>query len=310
MGLYKEAWAKHLRGPFFSTRTFLRHAIDFSEYIYYNKVHVPNGSVTTTIYKNLKNLPAQVEQVTDEDLEFNLNNFKMAPVTIEFNDAAQLSYNKRESVIGRNKELLYQTAAMDIAASWVAGVDKPYKKEGTVKSWVKAVAKQFAKELVPAVDRYIMLSADSYYDLLDSFTDQEQFAFSQTANAAEGILGKYYGFTIVDEHLLPEGTEMLAWQKQCVGTAFGKVLMHGEADSASYYGGIFSGEMNAGGVGIRTDKKGLFCVNKSGEKAKFPEEVKTFKNAKGKTGKEEKTSTETDTTQGDGSTPSPGAGGL
>lgn len=274
MPLNKEIWVDHIIGNLYGPTSAISRSVDHSEYINNKTVHVPNAGAPAKIGKNVKSLPLSVSSREDIDLIYKINDYKIYPMLVTNLEAVELSYDKRQSILAENKAKLYEETALDIVASWVACVKKPVAKASkTIKEMIKGAAKQFATDKVPSQGRTLMLTPDNYYKLLDELTEQEQFAFSASADAAHGVLGKYYGFEILEEYLLPNGVEMLAWHPLSMSRALGDVHIYANEQDATYYGDILSGDVRAGGHVIRQDCKGVYVVDADGVQDAAPAET-------------------------------------
>ncbi len=266
MAILVEMWAETLVGNLFSSDSILSKAVDYSQFITGHKVHVPNAGTPPAIKKNPDTFPIDAEERKDTDIEFDLDTYAITPIRVGRTEALEVSYNKRESVCSEARLALKQEVATDTIKKWCKGASKIQKKDptDTVKKWLIAAAKQFDTDNVLAEERYIMLTPEHYYTLLDSMTDNEALAFSQSADVARGIIGKLLGFSFVKDFLLPEGVDMLAWQLNCVGVAKDKPELFEDEGSATMYGDVISGQERAGGAATRSDKKGLYLVNDTG----------------------------------------------
>lgn len=274
MALNKEVWIEHIVGNLYGATSSISRSVNHSEYIDNKVVHVPNAGAPAKIGKNVKELPLTVSSREDIDLTYKINDYKIYPTLVTNLEQTELSYDKRESVLRENRAKLYEETALDIIASWVACVKKPIAKVSlSVKEMIKGAAKQFAVDKVPSEGRCVMLTPDNYYKLLDELTEQEQFAFSASADASRGVLGKYYGFEILDEYLLPKDVEMLAWSPLSVSRALGDVHIYANEQDATYYGDVLSGDLRAGGHAIRQDCKGIYVVDADGLKDDAPLET-------------------------------------
>ena len=141
---------------------------------------------------------------------------------------------------------------------------------------------QFNKDDVPAENRFLLVDSVMYADLLDDLTDKELSAFLSCADASRGVLGKLYGFEIMqrsqvlrttanggallkweEEAVATELAAGLAWQQDCVSRALGEVKMFDDTGSPTYYGDIYSFLVRAGGSPRRYDGKGIAVIIES-----------------------------------------------
>ena len=266
MPILVELWADTLVGNLFSSDSILSKANDYSEFINGHKVHVPNAGTPATISKNPSSFPVSVGERQDADVDFELDTFVIQPIRVGRTEELETSYSKRESVCAEARLALKESVAQDTIKKWCKATTKIHKKEAgeAIKKWFIAAAEQFATDKVLSTERYVMLTPANYYALLDSMTDNEALAFSQSGNVAEGVLGKLLGFSVVQDYFLPSGVDMLAWQKNCVGVAKDEPELFVDEGSATMYGDVISGQERAGGTVIRKDAKGVYLVNATG----------------------------------------------
>lgn len=267
MAILVEMWAETLVGNLFSSDSVLSKAVDYSQFINGHRVHVPSAGTPPAIKKNPDTFPVEVGERKDTDIAFDLDTYVIVPIRVGRTEALEVSYDKRESVCSEARLALKQDVAIDTVKKWCKGAVNIQKKESedTVKKWLVAAAKKFDTDKVLAEERYVMVTPEHYYTLLDSMTDNEALAFSQSADVAKGILGKLLGFSFVKDFYLPEGVDMLAWQLNCVGVAKDEPELFEDEGSATMYGDVISGQERAGGAATRADKKGLYLVNATGE---------------------------------------------
>lgn len=241
-------------------------ATDYSEFIKGHKVHVPNAGTPATISKNPSSFPVSVGERQDADVDFELDTFVIQPIRVGRTEELETSYNKRESVCSEARQALKEAVSKDTIKKWCLSCTKVRKKNDgeSVKKWFVAAAEQFATDNVLATERYVMLTPASYYALLDSMTENEALAFSKSADVAKGVLGNLLGFDVVQHYLLPDGVDMLAWQKNSVGVAKGEPELFVDEGSATMYGDVISGQERAGGTVVRKDAKGVYLVNATG----------------------------------------------
>lgn len=264
MPILVELWADTLVGNLFSSDSILSKATDYSEFIKGHKVHVPNAGTPATITKNPDEFPVKAGE--RKDVDFDLDTFAIQPIRVGRTEELETSYNKRESVCSEARQALKEAVAQDTIKKWCLSSTKVRKKNDgeSVKKWFVAAAEQFATDKVLATDRYVMLTPANYYALLDSMTENEALAFSKSADVAKGVLGNLLSFNVVQDYLLPDGVDMLAWQKNSVGVAKDEPELFVDEGSATMYGDVISGQERAGGTVVRKDAKGVYLVNATG----------------------------------------------
>lgn len=292
MALEKEIWLSDIVEGLFADNTFLSKAFSADQYVNNKTVHIPNAGLPSGVKKNRSTYPATVAVREDFDVTFSIDEFTTNPIRIPHADTVQLSYDKRQSIIASDKEALHDAVAKSILVDWAptktaqilkttgAAVDAyTDKATGKRKALTKAdVAKaftEFNKQNVPAANRYLLLDAMMYTQLLDSLTEKEAAAFFGLADLKKGIVGQLYGFNVLmrSEALIYNGTTpieagqgaadnagALAWHYDAVARAMGEVNMFGTESDPLYYGDVYSFLLRVGGAPKRHDGKGVLAI--------------------------------------------------
>ena len=120
MAIQKEIWQNHIESELFKNNDFLRasHKAD-SNVINARVVHIPQSGGSGNVEKNRTSLPANIRKRTDTDVVYVLDEFTTDPVTIPNADQHELSYNKRQSVLGEDMDNLKETVAEETIYSWL-----------------------------------------------------------------------------------------------------------------------------------------------------------------------------------------------
>lgn len=295
MAIQKEIWASSIVENLFADNTFLSKAFNASEWVNGKKVHVPNAGMPPGVEKNRKIFPAQVNDRTDIDLEFDIDEYTTDPVRIPHADTVELSYNKRESVLKNTKNKLRDDAAIDVLYKWAptgtarvlstTGADVPAHLAGATgnrkafsRNDVSRVQARFNIDDVATDNRYLLLDAVMYQQLVDDMTDTQQNAFLAQADLAKGVVGQLYGFQVMmrskvlrlasngslkpwkDDGAAGDIAAGLAWHSDSVAVALGEAEVFEKEKDPSWYGDIISALVRMGGSKKRADGKGLFLV--------------------------------------------------
>lgn len=292
MALQKEIWLNDIVEQLFADNTFASRSINHSEFVDNKTVHVPNAGSAPNVVKDRNQWPAQATQREDHDLEYSLHEYSTDPVHLQYSEAVELSYNKRNSILSQTKSTIADVVHTDLAKLWVPS---DYAKVGTTgaaahahlpsstgnrqamtKADVLAVKNRFDLDDIPQTGRCMLLDAVMYNQLLASLTESESNAFLASANAQRGIVGKLYGFDFYMRSTVfrvsANGASMassatattsaagLAWQEGCVSRAMGNHELFENEKDALYYGTVMSALVRAGGSSIRNDKKGVVVI--------------------------------------------------
>ena len=267
-------------------------------------VHIPNAGASPTVVKNRSTFPATAVQRTDSFVTYSLNVFTTTPTFVTWHEENEISYDKTDSVLNDHVQTLMEAVGDDILYAWVTGL----KADGTadtipaaniIHTTGSAVAstedgqtgnrKAFTyadlakaqammnKMNVPKTDRYALLESYQYQQLIDSLSSNQMAAFQQTADIANGIVGKLAGFNIMERSSvlafngntpIAPGTALsaasnlgaLCWQKDSVALALGDIKPFQDDDNPQYYGDIFSAAVKAGGRCRRQDRAGVIAI--------------------------------------------------
>ena len=267
MAIQKEIWLSSLVEKLFADDTFAGRAANHSAFVEGSKIHVPNAGAKPTVTVDNTTYPVEHAERTDADLYYNLHKYEVGPVRVGDIDDVQLSYDKRASVLGGVKLALTEKVHSDILTAWVAGCTVAAQKTVSAtfgKDAVMAAKLAFDKKDVPQNGRCIILTPEAYSELLDELSEAEQFAFSASANSANGTVGKFLGFDIYMRSTIDTAasnkTTAFAWQQDCVSVALGNVDILENPKRAEYFGDIISATVLAGGAPVRSDGAGIFKV--------------------------------------------------
>lgn len=260
MALQREIWLTSIQEGLFADNSFLSRSVDHSDFVNYRTVHVPNAGAAPGVEKDRTVYPAQVSTRTDIDLEYQLHEYTTDPIRIPHADQVELSYSKRESVIGASRGALHDKISNDILTAWTpTSQEHKVKTKGAKITQKDAFALQLAlsQDKVPLEGRVLLLSAEAYSDLIQSLTDAQSNAFLACADASKGIVGHIAGFEVMQRATLPGGILGLAWQRTMVSRALGETELFEEEKTPTYYGDVVGFLVRAGGSLLRHDGLGV-----------------------------------------------------
>ena len=281
MAVQKEIWQDAIVNGLFAENTFLAKSVNDSVFVENGKrVHIPNAGRASKVEMDRSVLPAAVKQRTDTDIAYDLHEFTTDPIVIRNAEEAEISYNKRESVLQMDRAALFDRVAEFFIREWAPDTaDYFLKTTGAaavahtpsatgnrrklMKKDVRALSTLFNKQNVSKQGRFL--------------TESQTFAFLSSADAQRGVVGNLYGFDIMSRAtvLACDGTTVnavgasgkgtdcaagLAWQQDCVSRALGEVIMNGNEGDPTWYGDVYSFLVRAGGTRRRADKKGVAAI--------------------------------------------------
>lgn len=120
MAIQVEIWQKHIEEEIFKDNAFLRYSFNAdANVINARAVHIPQSGGSGNVVKNRTTLPATIRKRTDTDVVYLLDEFTTDPVLIPNADTHELSYDKRNSVLGEDRDKLVQTIAEETIYSWL-----------------------------------------------------------------------------------------------------------------------------------------------------------------------------------------------
>lgn len=296
MALNKEIWQSAVIDNLFPDNSFAAKSVDDSAFIDNKTVHIPNAGAPSGVQTNRTKKPAEIKQRTDNDLSYNMDELTTDPIYIPNIETVQFSYNKRESVISNDRRALQVAAHDNLLNRWGVAAESSIinttgaevdahtsstatgKRKAITRDDVYALMTKFDADDVPQQDRYLLLDAYMYAQLLADLTNADKQAFFASADAQKGVLGEFAGFQILkrsrvlrlnaskkvlgwnETAVAGELAAGFAWQKDSVSRALGNFKMFSEVDSPTYYGDIYSFLIMTGGACRRYDKKGVALI--------------------------------------------------
>lgn len=121
MAVQKEIWQDHIEEEIFKANPHLKKAHQVSkEHIRGKAVHIPQSGGSGNVVKNRDTFPASIRSRTDTDVIYLNDSYTTDPVKIPNVDNYQLSYDKRNSVLGEDRDKLTQTVAEWMLLNWIS----------------------------------------------------------------------------------------------------------------------------------------------------------------------------------------------
>jgi hypothetical protein len=298
MAVQAEVWQNHIEGNLFKDNAFMMKSADASQYVLSGKVvHIPQAGAKASVTKNRSSLPGTVVQRTDTDITYNLDSYSTDPILLQNAEAAELSYDKRSSLIGEHERSLNEVVADSMLIIWAPSVAAQMVRTtgdaidthltdttGTRRKFkladFKSAIKVLDKQNIPAANRYCVMSADMLNQLTDELTENQLSAFSKTFDAEKGIMGMLLGVTIYQRSSVVSYTNaatpvvnaygaaanaddndaILIWHADCVERAVGATKFFERTDDPTYYGDIYSFEARVGGRKRKTNQEGVVAI--------------------------------------------------
>ena len=218
MALIKEIWVSDVQEALNRNADFLPYSVDHSAYIAFGTVHVPQSGSNPTVVKNPATFPLAISERTDTDRTYALNQFALEPTLISNLDELQISYDKRQSVLGQQITTLTQRIGDEVAISWSAtGASNIVGTTGSAVATslapgatgtrkavtladIAALANKLDKDNVPRQNRKLLMSTDMFWELFQ-ISDVIRASYNGFQNQpnvlANGIVAMLYGFEIM-----------------------------------------------------------------------------------------------------------------
>lgn len=217
MALQKEIWRADIINNLFKDNQFAQRCVNADSFVLQGKVvHIPVAGTPATTKKNLTSFPQTAVNRTDTELTYALDTLYSLPRQIQDIEKYELSYDKRQSVVGEDQKQLIQDAMDSLLYRWAPTASGGYVIEttgddsaadlidgtatGTRKKFTSAEFKKVIKKLRQANMAgkiTALLTVSHYHQLIESFSEGEKTAFMAVADLKNGIVGKYYGADVI-----------------------------------------------------------------------------------------------------------------
>jgi len=214
MAIQREIWTKDIVDNLFKDNAFAQRAFNEDEYVLEGKVvHIPVAGQPSTVNKNVTAFPVQAVKRTDADITYALDTYYTVPRHIERIERYELSYDKRQSVLGEDQAAITDAAIDGMLFRWAPGSANVIPTTGAATAATASGAtgnrKAFGKDVFGKIklswdkakikggSRIALLTADHHQQLLDSFSDVEKTNFNNLADAKRGVVGMYLGVEIM-----------------------------------------------------------------------------------------------------------------
>ncbi len=218
MALQTEVWIQDIQETLFFENEFLNLAVDHSAYIVNAVVHIPQAGSKPNVEKNRTELVADLQQRTDTEITYGVDNYTTDPFLVKDFENLQISYDKRMSIMGQHIATLGDTIAVNTLQKWAVNASTTHVLRTTGDPMGEEVLphatatgtrnlmtkRDFARaaaimdlDKVPKQGRFAVVPTAMYYNL---FTDAELVA--NRARLSEdliktGVVGDIHGFKII-----------------------------------------------------------------------------------------------------------------
>ena len=297
MAIQKEIWVDYIANNLYMNNDFLKLCIVQDSNVNGKTVHLSSAGTAASVQRNRSVLPATVGERTDNDASYDIDEFTTDPILIPNADKVELAYDKMQSIMYDTVQslsddvgdwMLYNWRATSSsyqvrttggsAATHISGSTGTRKK--LLAADIQTAARDMNNAKVPANDRFLLLDAYMYDQLLMDLRFGEFRDTIKEADLARGVIGQIYGFQILMRHTvldytnastpvprLPGAADLatanaaaLCWQRAAVERAFGAIDFFEDLGNPLYYGDTYSGLVRAGGRKRRYDGVGVVAI--------------------------------------------------
>lgn len=299
MALQRTIWLRQILKDFYASNAFLQYAINWDEYVQdgINTVTIPVEGAGSAVEVNRTSLPATPTPRTDSELTYSMNNYTTDPRYVRNLDQLQMSYDKMASVIAQDMALIKQKAAVDMLYAWRAEaaaaivrttgatIAAPAGATGTRKALklmdLAAAAKTMNEADTPEEGRVALLTPQMILDLAQD-ADVKAIGMGTTLMNYGSLktAPQLAGYTILMRSKVLRydnaGTPVaktpsaaaaatdceaaLLWHKDQVGRSMGNNNVYYDANNPTFYGNLFSMEVNAGGRKVSKSGYGVMAI--------------------------------------------------
>jgi hypothetical protein len=297
--LQTEVWVADIMENLFYENEFLNLAVDHSAYIQNKTVHVPQAGGASAVVKNRTELEATLSKRTDTELTYDLDNYTTDPVVVKDIEGLQVSYDKRQSVIGLHIATLSDTIAVETLQKWAVtgSTDHVLRTTGAATGMIPNATATGTRLLLTQND---IARAAAIMDI-DKVPRQGRFAVIPTAMLTGlfadnellklralvsedmvkmGVIAELHGFKIISRGAVVRYTNAGAnnirtaasadaatdcagavlFSRFMVSQALGEIKVYANEGQARSYGDIFSAEVNHGANFLRPNNIGRVSI--------------------------------------------------
>lgn len=299
MALQTEVWVADIMETLFFENEFINLAVDHSAYVKNKTVHVPQSGGKPNVVKNRVEDVADLKRREDTELTYNLDNYTTDPFLVKDVEELQISYQKRQSIMGQHIATLGDTIAVETLQKWAVDASTKHVLRSTgsddamlpnstaTGKRLRLTVEDFARaaaimdlDKVPKQGRFAVVPTPMFYGL---FSDKElvnQRALMGEDMLKAGVVAELMGFKIIPRGEVVRYTNAAANNLRTVGAAdaatdcagavcfsrfmvsqaLGEIKMYYNAGEARSYGDIMSAEVNHAAHYLRSANVGKVSI--------------------------------------------------
>ncbi len=215
MGLNVEIWKNDIIGNLYKDNAFALRSFNADQFVLAGQVvHSPIAGSNAQVKKNLTSFPQVAVNRADSFHTYAIDTFYSLPRQIQKIEEYELSYDKRQSVMGDDQAALREAAMENLLLKWAPGAPNVVETTGSAtaedlidttatgsrKVFTKAEFKKIAKKVANtniAGRKTALLTANHYHQFFESLSDAEKTNFNNVANLSTGVIGQYMGWDVI-----------------------------------------------------------------------------------------------------------------
>ncbi|WP_066836467.1 hypothetical protein [Rufibacter ruber] len=297
-GLLKEVWIDVIKDTIKEKADFLSYVTSHDEYVQNNVINMPQAGANAGIAVNRTTLPATATQRTDSNLLYTLDQYTTDPQFVSNLENFQSSYDKVKSVLSSQMDAMIERMGSLALNKFATGlpVDRVINTTGAVSGTALApgatgtrkalilqdiirLAQKFDEDGVSSNDRYLMLPAGMYYQLLaDADIRNMSVNGFGGSTIGSGALPEILGFKILRRNVVNSYSTVsalkafgaatattdflggIAWQKDSVAKAVSGIDVYYDEKNPLFFGSVLSTEIWMGASKTRSDNKGIVAL--------------------------------------------------
>jgi hypothetical protein len=292
-----EAYIADIKESLFDENLHAKMGINHSAFANNLTINVPQAGANPTVEVNRSSFPATIQERTDTNLAYSMDEFTTDPFKIPNKDIAELNYDKRQSLLRQHIDTINdrigdqagynyatdttarQVVTTGAASSTALAPGATGTRLALTKEDIRKAAAIMDNDRVPKAGRKLVLDSDMYYQLFDDDTMINRDTIG-SAKLPEGVINRLFGFDIITRSKIV--TYATGATKKAVGAStattdkLGAVAFHqnsvswaqtsinvmvrDEAQNPEYYATIMSALVRYGSAICRTDEKGIVSL--------------------------------------------------
>lgn len=301
MALQKEIWISDIQENLYANNMFLGQVgLDHSAFVNYKTVHIPQAGARPAVVAARSSLPATIAGRTDAEVTYSMIEYTTDPLLLPNIDTLQLSYEKRNSLIGNSIETLSDTIANKTLYTWAPLLANSVRTSGTAVGTALAPSATGTRNgfaladlraalrildksnFNPNEERFLIVPSDMYWQLMADAGISQYLQFG-TETQISGKLPMLLGCKIIvrssvvvydtsgvikatsdtgvpSAPAITDNYGAILISRSAASRALGDIKVFSQEDRPDYYGSIFSALVMHGAAKMRTSGEGIVGI--------------------------------------------------